>query len=500
VAALNDLINRVRLELGDMPAQFTTVLLADGGKDYYVKVKPLEPAYLVTTITSGAVSTATATTTAVAIGVSGTTATYAQGTDFTVEEDLGIIHFLNKIPAAGASITVSGTHYRYFSNKDIITFINTAIAQHTYNRTDSYGRQMNLALIPTVEEYPLALLAVTEALWALATDAAFDINITAPDGVVIPRSQRFSQLTSMIANRKAQYEELCKVLNIGLWRTEMGTLRRVSRTTNKLVPVYVPQEIDDARKPERVYLQNDLLGRTPTPSTAQVYDIILTQGDNWSADFDFPNTLTLADYTIKAQIRTYPESPTLIASFNVAITSTAESKITLSLTPDQTKSLPLKAFWDLQFTKTSGGVVIFEQTYVKGLVLADRQVTDDAGVAPYPTNIHGSVRTVSTYNLAALSGFYTIDGVTLTSGDRVLVNGQTDATTNGIYTVAAGAWSRADDANSTAELSPGLTVFVDKGGTTWGNTGWVLNSSFPVYIGTTAIRFVNTIARGWSNN
>jgi len=379
VAILTDLISRVRLELGDQPVQFTTNLTGDGStKDFYVKVKPLEPAYLVLTTTSGAVSTTTGTSTSIAISstVGTTTTNLAQGTDFTVEENLGMIHFVTA-PAAGAAIKVSGTHYRYFSNKDIISFINTVITQHTYNRTDSYGRQMTMALLPQVEEYPVIVLASCEALWALATDAAFDINITAPDGVNIPRSQRFSQLSAIIAQRKEQYRELCAALNIGLWRIEMGILRRVSRTTNKLVPVYMPQEIDDSRKPERVYLQNDLMGRTPVPSTAAIYDIVLTQGDSWSAVFDFPNTMNLTQYTIAAQVRTYPESPTLVANMGVTITNTAESKVTLSLTHDQTESFPLKSYWDMELTQRDvNGNVTFQQTYVKGLVFADRQVTD----------------------------------------------------------------------------------------------------------------------------
>lgn len=379
MATLTDLISRVRLEIGDMPSQFTTTLKGDGStKDFYVKVKPLEPAYLVVTTTSGAVSTTSGTTTAVTITttVGTTTTNLAQGTDFTVEEDLGMVHFVNA-PTNGATIKVSGTHYRYFSNKDIITFINTAVTQHTYNRTDGFGRQMTMALLPQVEEYPVALLASIEALWTLATDSAFDINISAPDGVMIPRSQRFSQLSAIIAQRKEQYRELCSALNIGLWRIEMGTLRRVSRTTNKLVPVYIPQEIDDARKPERVYLQNDLMGRTPVPSTASVYDIVLVQGDSWSAEFDFPNTMNLTTYNINAQVRTYPESPTLVANFGVSITNTAQSKVQLSLTSAQTKNFPVKSYWDMQLVqKDVNGNVTFEQTYVKGLVFADRQVTD----------------------------------------------------------------------------------------------------------------------------
>ena len=278
-----------------------------------------------------------------------------------------MIHFTNA-PPAGSTITVSGTHYRYFTTSELTTFVNTAVTQHTDNRTDSYGSQVTIASIPPVEEYPVALLATTEALWALATDAAFDINISAPDGVVIPRNQRFAQLSNIIQARREQYRELCAALNIGLWRIEMGVLRRVSRTTNKLVPVYMPQEIDDSTIPERVYIENNLKGRTPLPSNVGVYDIILTQGDVWSVPFDFPIDLT--GYLVKAQARTYPGSPVVAADITCTITDVANGKVTL--THDQTLNLPLKCFWDLQIYKADES---FNETYVRGLMFTNRQVT-----------------------------------------------------------------------------------------------------------------------------
>ncbi len=42
---------------------------------------------------------------------------------------------------------------------------------------------------------------------------------------------------------------------------------------------------------------------------------------------------------------------------------------------------------------------------------------------------------------------------TLTAGDRILVKAQTDATANGVYVAAAGAWSRATDLDSGTELT-----------------------------------------------
>jgi len=51
-----------------------------------------------------------------------------------------------------------------------------------------------------------------------------------------------------------------------------------------------------------------------------------------------------------------------------------------------------------------------------------------------------------------LSGTQTVDGVALAVGDRVLVTAQTDQKTNGVYVVAAGAWTRALDSDTSAEV------------------------------------------------
>lgn len=358
MAVLSDLLSRVRLELGDNAKQFTTNLTGDGvTKDFYLNVKPVDATYLTVTVNGTA---------------------KANPADFTVEENLGIIHF-GTAPAENAVIVITGTSYRYFTTTELTTFVNTAVTQHTSNRTDAYGSEVTIANIPAVEEYPVALLATVEALWALATDAAFDINIMAPDGVQIPRSQRFTQLSNIIAQRQQQYRDLCAALNVGLFRIEMGILRRISRTTNRLVPVYMPQEIDDSTIPERVYIENNMKGRTPLPSNVGVYDIVLTQGDVWSVPFDFPINLT--GYLVKAQARTYPGSPIVAAEITCTITDVALGKVTLSLTHDQTLNLPLKCFWDLQIYKSDES---FNETYVRGLLFANRQVTEESSVSSAP--------------------------------------------------------------------------------------------------------------------
>jgi hypothetical protein len=135
------------------------------------------------------------------------------------------------------------------------------------------------------------------------------------------------------------------------------------------------QEIDDSRRPERVYLQNDLMGRTPTPTTAQLYDICLYQGDSYFVEFDFPFDTT--GLTFKAQIRTYPNAPAIYATFTITTLSTSAtlSKIKLSLTSTDTAYMPVRAFWDLQ--ATSANDANYEQTYVRGQVFTTQQVTLD---------------------------------------------------------------------------------------------------------------------------
>lgn len=76
------------------------------------------------------------------------------------------------------------------------------------------------------------------------------------------------------------------------------------------------------------------------------------------------------------------------------------------------------------------------------------------------------VRVATTANGTLASAFAdgsTVDGVTLATGDRILIKDQSTQTENGIYVVAAsGAPTRATDADSSAELNS-ATVFVMAG-------------------------------------
>jgi hypothetical protein len=90
----------------------------------------------------------------------------------------------------------------------------------------------------------------------------------------------------------------------------------------------------------------------------------------------------------------------------------------------------------------------------------------------------------------------TLDGVTLATGDRVLVKNQTDATENGIYVVAAsGAPTRSTDADTAAEITASFAVFVEEG-TVNTDSGWTLTNNGTVTIGTTELAFTQFTGLG----
>lgn len=105
------------------------------------------------------------------------------------------------------------------------------------------------------------------------------------------------------------------------------------------------------------------------------------------------------------------------------------------------------------------------------------------------TDFKDSVAVATTANIT-LSGEQTIDGV-LTSASRVLVKNQTTGSQNGIYVSAAGAWSRATDADADSEVTAGLLVLVE-GGTVGANLIYILTTANPITVGTTALTFTAT--------
>ncbi|WP_244988689.1 phage tail protein [Pseudomonas qingdaonensis] len=125
-----------------------------------------------------------------------------------------------------------------------------------------------------------------------------------------------------------------------------------------------------------------------------------------------------------------------------------------------------------------------------GVVLATREfVTEELAKRDFKHSVLAATTAAIT-----LSGLQTMDGVALQAGARVLVKNQAAAKDNGLYLVASGAWTRCPDADSSAKVTPGLLVLVERG-TANGDSAWQLTTDAPITLGVTALAFEMAFGR-----
>ena len=110
-----------------------------------------------------------------------------------------------------------------------------------------------------------------------------------------------------------------------------------------------------------------------------------------------------------------------------------------------------------------------------------------------------SVRAATTANVTLASDLENgdvLDGVTLATGDRVLVKDQSTGSENGIYVVkVSGAPDRSTDADANAEVTANFAVFVEQG-TVNADSGFTLTNDGSVTVGTTALVFTQFTGLG----
>lgn len=105
-----------------------------------------------------------------------------------------------------------------------------------------------------------------------------------------------------------------------------------------------------------------------------------------------------------------------------------------------------------------GGLTSDAQTQLSSLQSQATSVQSQVNILSWKL----AVKVASTASLTLL-GEQTIDGITLVSGDRILVKNQSPTSNNGIYIVSTGAWTRATDADTAAKLDSGAICWVQTG-------------------------------------
>jgi len=137
--------------------------------------------------------------------------------------------------------------------------------------------------------------------------------------------------------------------------------------------------------------------------------------------------------------------------------------------------------------------------------VADPSQAQDAATKAYVDavktglDVKDSVRVATTANGTLSTAFANgqeVDGVTLATGDRILIKNQSTASDNGIYTVnASGAPTRATDYDADAEVSGGSFSFVEEG-TTNADSGWVCSNDGSITVGTTSLTYAQFSGAG----
>lgn len=241
------ILARVRTELGDFGSEFRDTFLGTGELDVY-DLSAVNVSQVTVRAFMGASSPM-----------------LRSPEDFTLDARAGRVLLAGGYAplADGTRLVVEGRGGGMFADEDLAQLLNEALLQHTNGRTsraryrDEHGfiryrdEAVTLETLPSVEELPLALLVVVNALWVLATDSAGDVDVITPDGTHVNRQQRYEQIVHQIGLVQDRYDDLCRQLGVGLSRIEMFDLRRVSRTTGRLVPVFKEQEYDDYSLPKR---------------------------------------------------------------------------------------------------------------------------------------------------------------------------------------------------------------------------------------------------------
>lgn len=144
---------------------------------------------------------------------------------------------------------------------------------------------------------------------------------------------------------------------------------------------------------------------------------------------------------------------------------------------------------------TNGGAGTYQ------ILLFGPEDRDASGGGTTLADFKDSVR-VATTTAGTLSTSFengdTVDGVTLATGNRILIKDQTTGSENGIYVVAAsGAPTRATDADTSAEVTAGMLVAVTEG-TSNGDKLFLLTTNDTITLGSTSLTFTAVNSGGGS--
>lgn len=178
----------------------------------------------------------------------GASATELTSSQYSLDARNGILR-LASTPATGSRIMVEGYYYEWLLPADLQFYCERSINFHKPTINIPL-EQASAAVLDVV-----GLGALVEALQALMTEYARDIDVMTSESIHIPGSQRYRMLVDLCNRWETEYRKHANNLNIGPEKIDQFSLRRVSRTTNRLVPLYIAKEFGDYGPIERIFAE-----------------------------------------------------------------------------------------------------------------------------------------------------------------------------------------------------------------------------------------------------
>ncbi len=238
------ILNKVRRALRDYGEQFSSTVAGDGVVNRFelpqdtidpdtftAAIGPSDGSVPPTTLTSG---------------------------QYTLDHENGYLSLAESLAQTDLLI-VTGTSYETFLDNDIEDYIGWCFQQFTLGRSPLPVIDPTPGVIPPsitlspLEERAVALLASRDIMRDMATAAASEFTIDTGDGTVVPQAQQYQQYIQQADLLDKQYEELANRLGVqGADTMTVANLRRVSYSTNRLVPLYVAREWDDRNFAKRI--------------------------------------------------------------------------------------------------------------------------------------------------------------------------------------------------------------------------------------------------------
>lgn len=169
---------------------------------------------------------------------------------YSLDERNGILRLSSTYPA-NTKLLVEGYYYEWVTPTDLTFYSRRALEKHLHTTNLAVNQLADVVI------NAIGIASICECLWALMTEYSRDIDVITSEAIHIPASQRFRMVQSLLAQWEKEYERHATNLNIGFDRLEVFNLRRVSRTTNRLVPLYKQKEFGDYSPTERLWPEID---------------------------------------------------------------------------------------------------------------------------------------------------------------------------------------------------------------------------------------------------